>query len=151
MLERLIEKRDEGGFTLIELLIVIIILAILAAIVIFAVGNTSTSAKQSSCNSDAKTVETAVEAYKAQMGQFPGGATPALAMAQLTTTATVNGVVVGPWLRQAPSATTSVNGYAVSLDGTADGVVNVQTNATTGLGTTPVNYDANPTVCTTIH
>ncbi|HYA67430.1 MAG TPA: prepilin-type N-terminal cleavage/methylation domain-containing protein [Acidimicrobiales bacterium] len=144
------EKRRDEGFTLIELLIVIIILAILAAIVIFAVGNTSTSAKQASCNSDAKTVETAVEAYKAEVGSYPSGTSPTAAMAELTTTHTVNGIVEGPWLRQAPSAITSVNGYAVSLDGSADGIVLVQTDAISGLGHTAVSYDANPTVCTTI-
>jgi prepilin-type N-terminal cleavage/methylation domain-containing protein len=67
------ERSDEGGFTLIELLIVIVILAILAAIVVFAVQNlTSTSAK-SSCKADFKTVESSVEAFKAQNGAYPGG------------------------------------------------------------------------------
>src|SRR6202035_5267792 len=65
MLDRLQQKRnDEGGFTLIELLIVIVILAILAAIVVFAVGTTTTNAKISACNADAKSVETAIEAYQ---------------------------------------------------------------------------------------
>jgi general secretion pathway protein G len=66
------EKRDEGGFTLIELLIVIIILAILAAIVVFAVGTTGANAKTAACNSDAKTMETALESYKAEVGYYPG-------------------------------------------------------------------------------
>ncbi len=123
MLNRLQEKRDEGGFTLIELLIVIIILAILAAIVVFAVGTTTTNAKASSCNADAKSVETAVEAYKAQQGSYPA------TMADLTT-AGPN----GPWLRQAPTATLATNGYVISL--LAGGVVDVQNN-TAG----PSNYD----------
>jgi prepilin-type N-terminal cleavage/methylation domain-containing protein len=72
MWERMIEKRNDGGFTLIELLIVIIILAILAAIVVFAVGSTGTNAKTAACNSDAKTVETALESYKAEVGFYPG-------------------------------------------------------------------------------
>jgi prepilin-type N-terminal cleavage/methylation domain-containing protein len=66
------EKRHEGGFTLIELLIVIIILAILAAIVVFAVGTTGSNAKTSACSADAKTFETALEDYKAEVGQYPG-------------------------------------------------------------------------------
>ena len=69
----MVAKRDQGGFTLIELLIVIIILAILAAIVVFAVGNTNTNAIASSCNADAKSVETALEAYKAQIDFVPAG------------------------------------------------------------------------------
>src|SRR5271168_1860673 len=70
-LQRMVAKRDQGGFTLIELLIVIIILAILAAIVVFAVGSTNTNAIASSCNADAKSVETALEAYKAQITSYP--------------------------------------------------------------------------------
>jgi prepilin-type N-terminal cleavage/methylation domain-containing protein len=96
MLERLQQKRDEGGFTLIELLIVIIILAILAAIVVFAVGTTGTSAAKSSCKADAKSVETAVEAYKAQHG----GTYPAN-YAALTGTDSIG----GPWLKAVPGTT----------------------------------------------
>jgi len=74
MWDRMIEKRNEGGFTLIELLIVIIILAILAAIVVFAVGTTGSNAVAASCNADAKTFETALESYKAEVGAYPGAA-----------------------------------------------------------------------------
>src|ERR1700722_20092449 len=78
-LERLRRRReeidDEGGFTLIELLIVIVILGILAAIVVFAVQNLTSSSSQASCRSDYKTVETALETYKAQRGAYPGPAT----------------------------------------------------------------------------
>jgi prepilin-type N-terminal cleavage/methylation domain-containing protein len=75
MWDRMVEKRNEGGFTLIELLIVIIILAILAAIVVFAVGTTGTNAVTASCNADAKTFETALESYKAEVGAYPGAST----------------------------------------------------------------------------
>jgi general secretion pathway protein G len=56
----------EEGFTLIELLIVITILGILAAVVVFAVGTTGKNAANSACQSDVKTVETALEVSKAQ-------------------------------------------------------------------------------------
>ena len=107
MFERVIEKRNQGGFTLIELLIVIIILAILAAIVVFAVGSTTTNATLSSCKADLKSVETAVEAYKAQQGAFP------TAESLLTGTfadPNNSAVIDGPWLRELPSA----SGYSIN-------------------------------------
>ena len=69
--ERREERGDEGGFTLIELLIVIVILGILAAIVVFAVQNLTSQSAKSSCRADYKTVETALETYKAQVGHYP--------------------------------------------------------------------------------
>jgi prepilin-type N-terminal cleavage/methylation domain-containing protein len=107
MLERMKQKRNEGGFTLIELLIVIIILAILAAIVVFAVGNTSQSAAKASCISDAKSVETAIESYKAEhpgvqstngTEGYPNSST------ELLQSDTVDGATVGPWLKTWPSS-----------------------------------------------
>ena len=86
-LERLRQRRDngEGGFTLIELLIVIVVLGILAAIVVFAVQNLAGTSAQAACKTDFKTVETAVEAYKAETGSYPtaitdltGGTNPVL-------------------------------------------------------------------------
>ena len=71
--KRRAENGDEGGFTLIELLIVVVILGILAAIVVFAVQSLTSRVPQASCGSDYKTVETALEAYKAQMGNYPTG------------------------------------------------------------------------------
>jgi len=63
--ERKMNESDEG-FTLIELLIVIVVLGILAAVVVFALGSVTGNAKAAACNSDAKTVVTAVQAYNAQ-------------------------------------------------------------------------------------
>ena len=55
----------EQGFTLVELLIVIVIMGILAGIVVFAVGNLTDSATNTSCGTEADTVRTAAAAYKA--------------------------------------------------------------------------------------
>src|SRR2546430_657991 len=76
MIGRVFTKRDERGFTLIELLIVIVILGILAAIVVFAVGTTSASSVQAACHADGKSLETALESYKAQTGAFPAAPGP---------------------------------------------------------------------------
>jgi general secretion pathway protein G len=82
-------RKNESGFTLIELLIVIVILGVLSAIVVFAVGGITDTGKKSACKSDAKTVETASEAYFAQNGVY-AASIPALVTAKL--------------LREAPTA-----------------------------------------------
>jgi prepilin-type N-terminal cleavage/methylation domain-containing protein len=125
MLERLKQKRTDEGFTLIELLIVIIILAILAAIVVFAVGTTTKNASVAACKSTAKSVETAVEAYKAQTGAFPGSVTVLVG-----TSTNATGTTVGPWLRQKPPAVGSAAKYAITT--TSAGKVTVTTPAKTG-------------------
>ena len=65
MIRRAMEKKrsGEGGFTLVELLIVIVILGILAAIVVLAIGGLSDTAEKATCNSGAKTIESAEDAY----------------------------------------------------------------------------------------
>ena len=57
------EEVVESGFTLIELLVVIVVLGILAATVVFALSGVTGQSAQAACNSDAKTVEVAVQAY----------------------------------------------------------------------------------------
>jgi general secretion pathway protein G len=134
-------KDREGGFTLIELLIVIVILAILAAIIVFAVQNLTSSSAAASCKSDYKTVEVAAEAYKAQVGVYPGAALPAGATAATTvTTASSPGInallgsvnvpgsttPVGPWIKSNPL---NANHYQVQYS--AAGVEGVYDTAAT--------------------
>jgi general secretion pathway protein G len=64
MIEKRKQMRGQGGFTLIELLVVIAILGILAGVVVFAVGNLTGDAKDSACEIELRTLETAVEAAK---------------------------------------------------------------------------------------
>jgi type II secretory pathway pseudopilin PulG len=106
---------------------VIVILAILAAIVVFAVQGLTVKGASASCQADFKTVETAGETFKTQVGAYPdgdssthyysgtsvkpfSGALPTGVAAgasnagilELMGTADVNGTTVGPWLKDFP-------------------------------------------------
>jgi general secretion pathway protein G len=155
-LERLRQRReergDEGGFTLIELLIVIVILGILAAIVVFAVQNLTSQSSKASCGSDYKTVETAMETYKAQVGHYPqpadAGSQGALAAGAYVFQTTTDGVTAlfnaqpgvdgnqaGPWLKDIPQNGSLYKiGATVTAGGTGDQVqVTNVTNNQTGI------------------
>ena len=64
------ETKQDNGFTLVELLIVIVILGILATVTVFAVTGITNRGKTSACQSDAKTIETAEEAFSANTGAY---------------------------------------------------------------------------------
>ena len=64
------EINQNKGFTLVELLIVIVILGILATVTVFAVTGITNKGKTSACQSDAKTIQTAEEAYSANHGNY---------------------------------------------------------------------------------
>lgn len=96
---------SDEGFTLIELIVVVVILGILAAIVVVAVGNTTSTSAQASCQADYKSVEVAAESFKAQVGAYPGSnpnsftinnspspAIPATYMKGVTSTALTGGI-----------------------------------------------------------
>ena len=63
--------KSDKGFTLVELLIVIVILGILATVTVFAVRGITDQGKKSTCDSDKKTLEVAVEAYYAKWNVDP--------------------------------------------------------------------------------
>ena len=127
------EESPEAGFTLIELLIVIVVLGILAAIVIFSLTGVSGQSQVAACNTDAKSVQTAVAAYDALPGHNISDFTG--------TEAVQEALLVPTYLHTWPSATIATSGYAITMDGTTPGQVNVATKGvaassydTTGCG-----------------
>ena len=133
-------ESPESGFTLIELLIVIVVLGILAAIVIFSLTGVTGSSQVAACNTDAKSVQTAVQAYESNP---PSGITAGTAPTsiQAVTSGTNTGLVPN-YLHAAPTATVNSNGYLITLDGTTAGQVDVTTQ---NVGAT--SYDATPNPC----
>ena len=143
---RELQKRraDEGfdGFTLIELLIVIVVIAILAATVIFALGGITGSSAQASCDSDAKSVEVAVTAFKNfpnQTATLPASTTTGTGATSVTTntglTTTGNG---GPYLRTYPN---NPGHYIITNDASGNVSVTPTTAVNGGTSGTPYNYD----------
>ena len=136
-------RADEGfdGFTLIELLIVIVVIAILAATVIFALGGITGSSAQASCDSDAKSVEVAVTAFK----NFPGNAGVALpasstnATTGVTTNAGLTGTANGgPFLRTFPN---NIGHYTITTDANGNVSVTPKSAVNGGVSGTPYDYD----------
>ena len=144
-MEALTKKRGEEGFTLIELLIVIVILGILAAIVVFAVGTTGTKSAQEACTADAKSVEVALEAYKAQHNNAYPGSPSSVNASDLGWAALVSNTSGSNYLRAVPGT----SHYQIWWDSTDGAVFVLSTSAaypTPGnrpAGTTE-NFDLNP-------
>jgi prepilin-type N-terminal cleavage/methylation domain-containing protein len=59
------ENNQDKGFTLVELLIVIVILGILATVTVFAVRGITDKGQENACDVEARTLDTAIEAYYA--------------------------------------------------------------------------------------
>jgi hypothetical protein len=91
-----------------------------------------------SCQADAKSTETALEAYEAQVGSYP----PADAWNDLTTAQRGPSGPLGPWLKAEP---TSAH-YVINFDGNGDVSVDK-----VGVPTYQAadNIDTRPDVCTT--
>ena len=85
-------QKNDKGFTLIELLIVIVILGVLAAVIVFRVANVTDSAEANACEIEVRAVKTAIQAYKADTGDYP---------------ATLS-VLLDEYLEELPSTTTAI-------------------------------------------
>lgn len=71
MIHKRQQMRGQSGFTLIELLVAIAILGVLAGVAVFAVGNLTEKSKATACVTEKRTVETAIDANKADLGTYP--------------------------------------------------------------------------------
>jgi general secretion pathway protein G len=139
MINRLKHRMQEDeGFTLIELLIVIVVLGILAAIVVFALSNQTSNSAAAACRADAKSVEIAQEAFRAQ-NATPG---PNNFAASIDILRGIGGGQV--YLRNAPSTVH----YTIVTDNTGGVWVNGP-NTLPGAEIKDVahDFDATPTVC----
>jgi general secretion pathway protein G len=102
-------RKNESGFTLIELLIVIVILGVLAGIVVFAVGAFNDRGEEAACKAEQKSVEVAVEAYRAKFSTYPQSALaePAGTAARIAELVNPGGGAAGDgFLREPPTNTT---------------------------------------------
>jgi prepilin-type N-terminal cleavage/methylation domain-containing protein len=145
------QRAEEGfdGFTLIELLIVIVVIAILAATVIFALGGVTGSSAQAACNSDAKSVEVAVEAYKNFPGNgdvWPGASAYAAGPPATTTSVLTGNGGGGPYLRTFPQPNSH---YTISTDASGNVFVTAGNNVAPS-NVAANNYDAATNPCNTV-
>jgi general secretion pathway protein G len=60
------EQHQDTGFTLIEVLLVVMILGLLAAVVLFSVRGTTDRGESTACNTDARVLSLAAEAFFAE-------------------------------------------------------------------------------------
>ncbi len=145
-------KYNEDGLTLIELLIAMVVLGVLSGVVIVAMGNLTPESLVAACKADYATAQEAVDAYRVQMGGYPGGtgsavvtdSDPGLAPGFVAGTApqgvnaarsggellrpggtapnTSGSTSVGSWLRQAPI---EVGSFAIWVANDGSGAVQV--------------------------
>jgi general secretion pathway protein G len=142
----------ESGFTLVELLIVVVILGILAGITVFAVSNFTSNGVDSACQADYKTVQVAMESFKAEESSYPNLANQPW-LGNYSTFDAVPGLLnkdpnngLGPWLL---SPTT--NGQHYRIEGKLDGSGTVLVMAWNDTNGTNIIGDGAIDACSQVH
>lgn len=95
-------KKNKGGFTLIELLVVIAIIGLLSTLSILALNTARARARDARRVSDVKQVQTALEMYYNDVGDYPATAAPGASITSPN----------GTYLRVIPTPPTPVDGSA---------------------------------------
>ncbi len=71
MFKKIVNTKGQKGFTLIEILFVVIVIAILAAIAIMRITTTTATARANSCKADQAVINTQVEQFMLDTGNYP--------------------------------------------------------------------------------
>lgn len=92
-------QKDQKGFTLVELMVVVVILGILATLAVQSIGDSSDKAKISKTKADLRTIASAIEIHKAEIGNYPSS---------------INDLV-GDYIKKVPESPVSGQKYAVDV------------------------------------
>lgn len=115
--------KNNRGFTLIEILVVIGIMAVLAAVIIPRIVNTSDASKVQADLANVKLLQSAVERYYFDKGEYPTGADDATGDKIGTGTLNMTKLISGKYITEAPKDPWSTNANAAAAYQLKDGVV----------------------------